>query len=297
MTSHMAADNFPCGLVVTTVQACKIISANAYFYELSQYEPLTNLSIGAVFTSASKVMIESYVMPLLLNQKFCEEIQLTIKSQSAERIPVLVNARIYPQHSELIYWVITAAKQRDILYQELVNLRNDLELKAEKLEVLAQTDELTGLLNRRAFIEKSNIMIKQAVRHQLAYAFIMIDIDNFKEINDQHGHDVGDEILRKVSDIFMKNCRENDILARVGGEEFAIFTTSQSVDATEQFVEKLLKVIRADNIHGLSVTTSIGLAISNQATLKKLFKFADVLLYKAKNNGKNQFVRLLVDDV
>lgn len=296
MTHQMVADNFPCGLVVTTVQACKIISANACFYELCQYVPLPDSSVSEVFTSASKIMIESYIMPMLFNQQSCEEIQLTLKNRSAERIPVLVNARILPQHPELIYWVLTAAKQRDSLYQELVNLRNDIEQKAEKLEILALTDELTGLLNRRAFIEKSNSMIKQAERHQLAYAFFMIDIDNFKSINDQYGHDVGDEILRKISEIFTKNSRENDIVARVGGEEFVIFTLVQSIDAVEQFAEKLLKVISADKIHGLSITTSIGLAMSHHATLMQLFKFADVLLYKAKNNGKNQFFSLYIDD-
>lgn len=296
MINTFSPDDFPCGLVVTTVEERKIISANAYFYNICQREQDAELHMSAVFTPASKVMIESFVVPLLLDQKHCEEMQLTIRTASSEPVPVLVNARILPHKPELIYWTVTVAQQRDSLFQELVNLRNDLELKAEKLEALAQTDELTGLLNRRAFICKANTTIKQASRHQLACSFYMIDIDNFKDINDQFGHDVGDEVLQKVSDIFIRNSRENDILARVGGEEFAIFTMSQSADASLQFAEKLLKVVSAEKIYDLDITISIGLAVSKNSTLKQLFKFADVLLYQAKNNGKNQFISQFVDE-
>ena len=80
---------------------------------------------------------------MLLHQGHCEEIQLTVETPQLERVPILVNASIVSADSRLIYWMITTAQQRDSLYQELINLRNDLEIRAEKLEVLSQTDELT----------------------------------------------------------------------------------------------------------------------------------------------------------
>ncbi len=146
-------------------------------------------------------------MPMLLHQGYCAEIQLTLETKAAEPVPVLVNARVVEGERKLIYWVISTAQQRDTLYQELVNLRNDLEQRAEKLEVLSQTDELTGLLNRRAFVSRATTLIKQGLRHKMSYSFFMIDIDNFKQINDQHGHDVGDEVLHKVGQLLAKNSR------------------------------------------------------------------------------------------
>lgn len=290
MNDDLSLDDFPCGLVVTTVDEHKIIATNTHFHSLCERVPDLGAHLFSLFTPTSQIMIESFVMPMLLVQRHCEEIQLTIEAVSAKRIPVLVNARMHLKDKQRIYWVINGATRRDSLYQELVDLRNDWEDRAEELEVLSQTDELTGLLNRRAFKEQANRTIKQAISNHLLYSFFMIDIDNFKAINDQYGHDVGDIILREVSNLLRRNCRDNDILARLGGEEFAIFTLSQTAEASLRFADKLLNVISANKIHGLDITVSIGLAMSKQAQLKEIAKSADTLLYQAKANGKNRTV-------
>lgn len=297
MTVEFALDDFPTGLVVTTLEEREVLFANQYFYQISQQEPQSFSRIGLVFTAASKIVIESFVMPMLLHQGYCTEIQLTLETKAAERLPVLVNARIVDRDNRLIYWVISTAQQRDSLYQELVNLRNDLEVRAEKLEVLSQTDELTGLLNRRAFVSKATTLIKQASRHHISYSFFMIDIDHFKQINDQHGHDVGDEVLHKVGQLLANNSRESDVLARIGGEEFAIITLNQSNDSPIQFAEKLLAMIRAEKIQGIDLTVSLGLAISAKASFEQLYKGADILLYEAKNQGRNKLVWRDIDGV
>lgn len=290
MKTEFALDDFPAGLVVTTLDEREILFANRYFYQISQQQPQTGARIGLAFTAASKIIIESFVMPMLLHQGNCTEIQLSLQMEAAEPVPVLVNARVVEGERKLIYWVISTAQQRDSLYQELVNLRNDLEQRAEKLEVLSQTDELTGLLNRRAFVSRATTLIKQGLRHKMSYSFFMIDIDNFKQINDQHGHDVGDDVLHQVGQLLASNSRANDILARIGGEEFAIITLNQSHESPIQFAERVLTLLRAEKIQGIEVTVSVGLAVSSKASFEQLYKGADILLYEAKNQGRDQLV-------
>jgi diguanylate cyclase (GGDEF)-like protein len=290
MKTEFALDDFPAGLVVTTLDEREILFANRYFYQISQQQPQTGARIGLAFTAASKIIIESFVMPMLLHQGHCTEIQLSLQMEAAEPVPVLVNARVVEGERKLIYWVISTAQQRDSLYQELVNLRNDLEQRAEKLEVLSQTDELTGLLNRRAFVSRATTLIKQGLRHKMSYSFFMIDIDNFKQINDQHGHDVGDDVLHQVGQLLASNSRANDILARIGGEEFAIITLNQSHESPIQFAERVLTLLRAEKIQGIEVTASVGLAVSAKASFEQLYKGADILLYEAKNQGRDQLV-------
>jgi diguanylate cyclase (GGDEF)-like protein len=229
-------------------------------------------------------------MPMLLHQGYCTEIQLSLRTHTEGAVPVLVNARIVQDGDSCIYWSISTAQQRDALYQELVNLRNDLELRAERLEVLSQTDELTGLLNRRAFVARATTLIKQGLRHNMAYSFFMIDIDHFKQVNDQYGHNTGDDVLSSIGQLLKNNSREDDVLARIGGEEFAIITLNQNSESPMQFAEKLLSKIRAEKIQGIDVTVSIGLAISATASFEQLYKGADILLYDAKHQGRDQLV-------
>lgn len=292
MKPEVALNDFPVGLVVTRLNEGEILFANRYFYQLSQQQPEHDSRFAALFTPASRIVLESFVMPMLLHQGYCTEIQLSLRTQTQTEgaVPVLVNARIVQDGDSCIYWSISTAQQRDALYQELVNLRNDLELRAERLEVLSQTDELTGLLNRRAFVARATTLIKQGLRHNMAYSFFMIDIDHFKQVNDQYGHNTGDDVLSSIGQLLKNNSREDDVLARIGGEEFAIITLNQNSESPMQFAEKLLSKIRAEKIQGIDVTVSIGLAISATASFEQLYKGADILLYDAKHQGRDQLV-------
>ena len=245
-------DVFPCGCLVTTLSEQVILRANPYFYQEFQQAPKAQQRLSDVLTPASKIVLESFVMPMLLNMGHCEEIQLTIQGNSGERLPVLVNANVQQGDEPLIFWVINSAKQRDKLYQELVDLRNALEEKAERLELLSQTDELTGLLNRRAFISRAQLLLKQAHRHDQTCSFLLLDIDHFKQINDLHGHACGDAVLRQLGQLLQKkNCREHDVLARIGGEEFAIICMDSPTDSAAAFAEKLLRLVSAEPIDSI----------------------------------------------
>jgi diguanylate cyclase (GGDEF)-like protein len=293
MSGEFLLKDFPIGLLVTQLDSNDVLMASPYFYQLCQQQPLSNAKLGGFFTSASKILLESFVMPMLLHQGHCDEIQLTLetsanKSGVKQRIPVLANARVIAGEPTLVYWAISTSQQRDTLYQQLVDLRNDLEVRAEKLEVLSQTDELTGLLNRRAFSQRAVSLIKQAQRSEVTYAFFMLDIDYFKQINDQHGHAVGDEVLKDISTILSNNTRTNDIVARIGGEEFAIITFDQAEDAAKFHAEKLLTAIRQQPIQGIQVTASLGCAIAGNLSFEQLYKDADALLYQAKHQGRDR---------
>lgn len=290
MPPDLSAADFPCACVITTVAERLILSANRYFYLECQQDPATAHRIGDLLTPASKIVLETFVMPMLLHQGHCEEIQLTIQGHSGERLPVLVNARLQDGAEPQIYWVITIAKQRDSLYQQLVDLRNDLELKAARLEILSQTDELTGLLNRRAFISRAQNVLKQADRAKQSCAFLLLDVDHFKQINDVHGHGTGDAVLRQLGSILLHNCREHDVLARIGGEEFAIVCLDQDCGSAVAFAQKLLKLISQQPLEDLRITVSIGVASASQLSFEQLYKHADQLLYQAKNAGRNQLV-------
>ena len=286
-------DVFPCGCLVTTLSEQVILRANPYFYQEFQQAPKAQQRLSDVLTPASKIVLESFVMPMLLNMGHCEEIQLTIQGNSGERLPVLVNANVQQGDDPLIFWVINSAKQRDKLYQELVDLRNALEEKAERLELLSQTDELTGLLNRRAFISRAQLLLKQAHRHDQTCSFLLLDIDHFKQINDLHGHACGDAVLRQLGQLLQRNCREHDVLARIGGEEFAIICMDSPTDSAAAFAEKLLRLVSAEPIDGIAVTVSIGVATAGQLSFEQLYKQADLLLYEAKHAGRNRLVAAL----
>ncbi|MFC0047311.1 GGDEF domain-containing protein [Rheinheimera tilapiae] len=293
MVPVFTPDVFPCGCLVTTLSEQVILRANPYFYLEFQQAPKAQQRLSDVLTPASKIVLESFVMPMLLNMGHCEEIQLTIQGNSGERLPVLVNANVQQGDEPLIFWVINSAKQRDKLYQELVDLRNALEEKAERLELLSQTDELTGLLNRRAFISRAQLLLKQAHRHDQTCSFLLLDIDHFKQINDLHGHACGDAVLRQLGQLLQKNCREHDVLARIGGEEFAIICMDSPTDSAAAFAEKLLRLVSAEPIDGIAVTVSIGVATAGQLSFEQLYKQADLLLYEAKHAGRNRLVAAL----
>jgi len=286
-------DVFPCGCLVTTLSEQVILRANPYFYQECQQDQIPRQRLSDFLTPASKIVLESFVMPMLLNLGHCEEIQLTILGNSGERLPVLVNAQVQQSAEPLIFWVISSAKQRDKLYQELVDLRNALEEKAERLELLSQTDELTGLLNRRAFINRAQQLLKQADRNQQNCSFLLLDIDYFKQINDIHGHACGDAVLRQLGQLLQTNCREHDVLARIGGEEFAIICMDSPSDSAADFAEKLLRLVSQQPIEGIAVTVSIGVATAGQLSFEQLYKQADLLLYEAKHAGRNRLVAAL----
>lgn len=166
-----------------------------------------------------------------------------------------------------------------------------------KLRQLANVDPLTGLLNRRAFDEAFHVEVSRASRTGETITVVFVDLDHFKRINDTHGHPVGDEILCKLAHVLKDSCRKTDLIARMGGEEFAIVFTGESAVSNLAHVDKIRKIIKnkliisIDDHPQICVTASFGMAESNgHHAIADLFKQADAALYRAKQSGRDRVI-------
>ena len=164
----------------------------------------------------------------------------------------------------------------------------------EEAEKLASIDMLTGINNRRAFTELSNIQVDYCERHNLSISAMLLDVDKFKNINDQYGHASGDIALQHLSEILKNLTRTSDIVGRMGGEEFAILLPSTNVNEAMLVAEKLRSWIADNPVHILdeyfSMTVSIGVTSDESYNLETLLNNADKAMYKAKDAGRNQVV-------
>lgn len=184
-------------------------------------------------------------------------------------------------------------------YQKLIentlhNRMRDLRETNAKLDHLANTDYLTGLCNRRSLFDLLKNIFYTAKRDNNTFGLLIFDIDNFKNINDTFGHDVGDEVIKFIASIANAQVRQSDIVARYGGEEFVIVLQKISTDALESFAQKLLNLIWENSKYKFSnisnITVSMGVTLSSQSdeNIDFIIKRADEAMYLAKNNGKNQ---------
>lgn len=172
--------------------------------------------------------------------------------------------------------------------------RVELELEASRAELLALslTDPLTGVRNRRALYDSAAHEIARAARSSEPVTLLMVDVDHFKKVNDQHGHPVGDQVLREVAAAIVATARGSDVVARFGGEEFAVLLV-QTEDA-RLTAERLRAAIAAVEVRApqgpVRVTASIGVASATGAGIdfEALIRRADDALYRAKREGRNR---------
>ena len=161
------------------------------------------------------------------------------------------------------------------------------------IEILAITDGLTGVYTRRYFLERFDEEIKRSALRKNTVAFLMIDADHFKNINDQHGHLTGDQVLKEISNIIQENVREIDIVGRFGGEEFCVVLPDTHTEGARAVAERIRKTAEKRPIKAydntVHVTLSIGLAVfpSDGKFLEELMDKADWALYRAKSQGRN----------
>jgi len=168
----------------------------------------------------------------------------------------------------------------------------ELEREKQQAETLSYTDMLTGLNNRRAFFEKSSVIDINSRNRDCSYAVIIIDIDHFKQINDTHGHAVGDEVLKALGSCIKNQLRATDIEGRIGGEEFAVTLVDTTLEQAKMIAVKLCAAIRKLTLKAypdIKITVSCGVSIFDTAckTFTDILARADEALYRAKNSGRN----------
>jgi diguanylate cyclase (GGDEF)-like protein len=168
--------------------------------------------------------------------------------------------------------------------------RLELQSEAESLKIRASTDRLTGLFNRLKFDETLVQEILRSNRYRTPFALLLYDVDHFKEVNDVYGHPMGDRVLVRLSEIVAGGLRQVDLLARWGGEEFAILLPGSSCEQAGLAAEKLRAEIAQTEFDQVgSITCSFGVAEFVEGdTMESLITRADNALYRAKINGRNR---------
>jgi len=167
----------------------------------------------------------------------------------------------------------------------------ELHLLQQTIKSQLRFDELTKLHNRKSYYERVEELISLKKRYGAPLSMIIYDIDNFKSINDNYGHKVGDNVLIKMSELIKSLLRESDYIFRIGGEEFVILLTETNLKNAVTVATKICKSVEKDLVHitNVPITISIGLTeVYESDSEETIFKRADDLLYKSKNSGKNK---------
>ncbi len=179
--------------------------------------------------------------------------------------------------------------------RRLIDLHRQIEAKNKLLEELALTDPLTGLPNRRAIEDWSARQLSGAARHGFPMWVVLMDLDHFKSVNDNYGHDAGDTVLKKFGEVLRANTRLSDISGRIGGEEFLLVLTHADESNVVVVLDRIRKQLSAErfewNGSAINVTASFGVAgFSGKKApeFKRLLKQADAALYRAKDLGRDR---------
>jgi len=202
-----------------------------------------------------------------------------------------------PQNKIFIFKIQTKPmkqKEKTVLIGLCIDITEEIK-KQEKIEFLAFHDPLTGLFNR-TFLKKQleNLMLLTK-RHNKKLAFVFIDLDNFKIINDTFGHESGDILLTEIANRLKKSVRQSDIVSRIGGDEFVVVLNDiENREQVEIILKKLQSVLKKPvNIanNKIEITFSAGICIYPDDTenLNEIFQFADIAMYESKKSGKNKF--------
>jgi two-component system, cell cycle response regulator len=175
----------------------------------------------------------------------------------------------------------------------LQTLTDSLSARSVTLEHEALTDGLTGMHNRRYFDDAMSEYLDQFRKIDKPIGLMILDLDHFKKVNDTYGHGVGDEVLRQIARCLQEFTRYHDVVARLGGEEFAVVAPNMSRESLYKLADRIRHAISSLNIKSgnvtLRVTMSIGLAIwDHKETSEELYKRADMQLYQAKRTGRNR---------
>ncbi len=218
-------------------------------------------------------------------EKVLKDYNQMLQSQVEERTQSLQNA--LAERTQLLV-------HQSELNERLVAKTAALRKANEQLNTLATTDSLTGVVNRREFFRLAEQELARARRYSHPTALMMMDIDHFKRVNDQYGHAIGDDALRHFTGICRQEMRSEDVIGRLGGEEFAILLPETDVESAQILAERIRASLTQSSVNTqaepLQMSVSIGVTerAEGETQLKALLQRADSALYEAKNQGRNR---------
>ncbi len=192
-----------------------------------------------------------------------------------------------------------ALKLQEQLNQELTERTENLDEANRKLQILATRDSLTGVLNRAEFLHLANTELARSNRVAGYTSIMLLDIDDFKSINDMHGHAIGDEVLTFFTHTCQECLRQQDVMGRIGGEEFAILLPGTKIAAAEKVADRIREKVaetRFDTLNvKLGITVSIGISelLTGEKLIDCALKRADLAMYQSKRDGRNRVTRAL----
>jgi len=193
--------------------------------------------------------------------------------------------------------VVAVIESNQKLEEDLVFARCRMEQQAEELDRTrreAHTDALSGVANRKAFDDKLKLLLGYQRRLGTPFSLLLADLDHFKWINDTYGHQAGDRVIHQLGSLLTSQVRENDFVARYGGDEFALLLANADLDASMKIAERICVETTHINFGAptseqTAITLSLGLAVAQTGdTTESLFKRADEALYASKKGGRNQ---------
>lgn len=265
----------------------RVVTASRSFYEFFKVKPEATVGqfiydLGDKQWDISK--LRELLETILPQQTAFDNYEVEHDFVTIGRRTLLLNARQIEQE---------VGKERIILLAiEDITERKKYE---EKIQQMAFHDSLTGLPNRKLFSDRLGIVLAQAKRNKKKVGIVMLDLDNFKDVNDTLGHDVGDILLKAVAERLSGTLRKSDTVARLGGDEFVlIFPDMEVIEEAIQVVQKIIDRFHKPfliDTHQLVVTTSIGIAVYPNDGMDEeiLMKNADIAMYQAKQAGRARY--------
>ena len=266
--------------------------------EMALYENLAKLELSQENFEAAATIQSEYIarrnqIQPLIQKGIVEKLenQLQMERDYIKLQDELLISERESRHASLYLFAVIVISLISLVLFLVLMLRKQviarLEATNKTLKEASETDHLTGIGNRRFLDNKINTFKGQDIQ----MAFLLLDIDHFKDINDNFGHAAGDEVLVAISDMIKRLCINNDLFARIGGEEFVILSMDTSEEAAYIFAEKVRACIESmAKSFDSTVTVSIGISLGNmkKANYDDLYKQADIALYSAKDQGRNK---------
>jgi diguanylate cyclase (GGDEF)-like protein/PAS domain S-box-containing protein len=272
-------------ILITDEKRC-IITVNHAF------EKLTGLLADEIIGQSADILVSHHIIPIHFYQEMWKRVQ--DKGQwSGEVIEEKANETIMVHQT--IFELKDTRTHQTTHYVFITKDLSEIMQKQREIETLSYHDKLTNLANRSSFLNTLDKLIAQKSRKGARFVLIYLDLDDFKEINDTIGYEAGDKILRYFAKRIKNSLRKEDIVARIGGDEFAIIlsdleTPEEALYVARKIIDQFNKPFKIDN-RQFTITTSMGIAIfpDDGNDDKKLLAAADLALHRAKENGQSQF--------